>query len=183
MRFLQRLERIVTTERVVWLLVVSVAAVVFFHLGQACSQPMEPYLPEEAASAAVVPEDSAPATTTEPAKPTESSTSLSKLPTSKLSTTREISHTSSEARITSSTTRSPVTTTRSNVGERGGLLNLNTATKEQLMVINGIGESFADRIIEYRESHGGFQSVEELRNISGIGEKRYNKWSAYFTVY
>ena len=61
-------------------------------------------------------------------------------------------------------------------------MNLNTATKEQLMVINGIGESFADRIIEYRESHGGFQSVEELRNISGIGEKRYNKWSVYFTV-
>ena len=62
------------------------------------------------------------------------------------------------------------------------MLNLNTATKEQLKTINGIGDAFAERIIAYRDSHGGFQSVEELKNISGIGEKRYAQWSPYFTV-
>lgn len=176
MRFLQRLGRIVTAERVVWFLAVSVAAVVFFQLGRAYPQPVEPHLPEKTTSSAAA-EESEPAVTTEPTEPLEFSGTVSAA-----STTLTAPRTSAEAKVTNPTSSLPASTTRSNTGERGGLLNLNTATKEQLMVINGIGESFADRIIEYRESHGGFQSVEELRNISGIGEKHYNKWSVYFTV-
>ena len=176
MRFLQRLERIVTPERVVWFLAVSVAAVVFFQLGRAYPQPAEPHLPEETVSSAAG-VDSEPTMTTEPIESPKSSETASAA-----STTAAAPRTSAEAKDTNLASSQSVSTTRSNTGEQGGLLNLNTATKEQLMVINGIGESFADRIIEYRESHGGFQSVEELRNISGIGEKRYNKWSVYFTV-
>ena len=52
-------------------------------------------------------------------------------------------------------------------------INLNRATKEQLMQINGIGEKKADLIISYRQEHGQFKQMEELKDISGIGDKTY----------
>lgn len=61
-------------------------------------------------------------------------------------------------------------------------LNINTATKEQLMEIPGIGEAFAVRIIEYREEIGGYTALEQLLNVKGIGEKRFANWSAYLTL-
>ena len=51
-------------------------------------------------------------------------------------------------------------------------VNLNTATLEQLDELDGIGPATAESIIEYRETNGGFGSVEELGQVSGIGEKR-----------
>lgn len=54
-------------------------------------------------------------------------------------------------------------------------INLNTATKEELMSLNGIGDSIADRIIEYRQNNGPFQSPEELQQVKGIGEKIYDQ--------
>ncbi|MCR1900971.1 helix-hairpin-helix domain-containing protein [Ligilactobacillus apodemi] len=54
-------------------------------------------------------------------------------------------------------------------------IDLNIATKEQLMQVDGIGEKKADKIIEYREQHGGFKQLSDLKNISGIGEKTYQK--------
>ncbi|MEA2313015.1 MAG: competence protein ComEA [Solirubrobacteraceae bacterium] len=51
-------------------------------------------------------------------------------------------------------------------------LNLNTATAEQLDALDGIGPATAAHILQYRQEHGGFGSVEELDQVSGIGEKR-----------
>lgn len=54
-----------------------------------------------------------------------------------------------------------------------GRLNINAATREELTTLPGIGDALAGRIIDYRETHGGFASVEEIQNVSGIGEKRF----------
>ena len=50
-------------------------------------------------------------------------------------------------------------------------INLNTATKEQLLTLKGIGESYAIRIIEYRKNNGPFQKAEDIMKVKGIGEK------------
>lgn len=52
------------------------------------------------------------------------------------------------------------------------IVDLNQATREQLENLSGVGEVTAGRILDWRESHGGFTAVEQLREIEGIGEKR-----------
>jgi competence protein ComEA len=52
-------------------------------------------------------------------------------------------------------------------------VHLSTATVDQLDEIDGIGPTLAERIVEYREAHGGFRSIGELREVEGIGEKRF----------
>ena len=64
----------------------------------------------------------------------------------------------------------------------GGKLNINTATASELSKLPGIGESYAKRIIEYREEHGPFITISDLMNVSGIGEKRLEAISDYITV-
>jgi competence protein ComEA len=54
----------------------------------------------------------------------------------------------------------------------GAKPSLGTATTEQLDELDGIGPTLAERIVEYRQAHGGFGSIEELGEVEGIGEKR-----------
>ena len=61
-------------------------------------------------------------------------------------------------------------------------VNLNTATKEELIALPGIGPAKAQAILDYRAMHGGFKSVEELKDVKGIGAKRFEKLKAELTV-
>ena len=63
-----------------------------------------------------------------------------------------------------------------------GKVNINKATKEELMTLTGIGESKALSIITYRETNGEFQTIEALKNISGIGEATFEKLKEQITV-
>lgn len=52
-------------------------------------------------------------------------------------------------------------------------VNINKATASELETINGIGPSLAEKIITYRKENGSFSSIEDLKNVSGIGEKKF----------
>jgi competence protein ComEA len=58
-------------------------------------------------------------------------------------------------------------------GAAGAKVSLASATAEQLDALDGIGPTLAKRIVEYRDAHGGFRSVGQLRDVEGIGEKRF----------
>lgn len=55
---------------------------------------------------------------------------------------------------------------------KDGKININTADIDLLQTINGVGESLASKIIDYRKQNGKFESVEDLKNVSGIGDKK-----------
>jgi competence protein ComEA len=61
-------------------------------------------------------------------------------------------------------------------------LDLNRVSPEDLCSIPGIGESLAQEIIAYRERRRGFRSIEELKNVKGIGEKKYQSFKTIFTI-
>lgn len=65
---------------------------------------------------------------------------------------------------------------------KNNLININTATIEDFEALPGVGESKAKMIIEYREKNGNFNSIEDLLNISGIGEKIYEQIKIYITT-
>ncbi|GLI87250.1 competence protein ComEA [Bacillus subtilis] len=67
-------------------------------------------------------------------------------------------------------------------GGKGALVNINTATLEELQGISGVGPSKAEAIIAYREENGRFQTIEEITKVSGIGEKSFEKIKSSITV-
>ena len=64
----------------------------------------------------------------------------------------------------------------------GGLININTADKSALMQLPGIGEVYAQSIIDYRQSVGTFQKIEDIKNVSGIGDGRFEKIKDKITI-
>ncbi len=68
------------------------------------------------------------------------------------------------------------------VSEVSAKVNINTATKEVLMTLSGIGESKANNIINYRETNGNFKNIEELKNVTGIGEAIFAQIKENITI-
>jgi len=63
-----------------------------------------------------------------------------------------------------------------------GKININLAAQSELMDLPGIGSVLASRIVDYRRQHGAFTSIEDIRSVSGIGEKRYDTIKDKITV-
>ena len=61
-------------------------------------------------------------------------------------------------------------------------VNINSASKSDLITLPGIGEAKADMIIQYRNKNGSFSKIEDIMNITGIKEGLFNKISEYITV-
>lgn len=62
------------------------------------------------------------------------------------------------------------------------LININTASKEELMLLDGVGESIADNIITYRNEFGPFSSIEDIMNVPNIKTGIYEKIKNYITI-
>lgn len=69
-----------------------------------------------------------------------------------------------------------------NAENQGGKVNINTANEEKLKSLPGIGESTAQKIIEYRNQNGKFKTEEDLKNVAGIGESKFNNLKDKITV-
>jgi len=63
-----------------------------------------------------------------------------------------------------------------------GRININRASQSELMDLPGIGKVLAERIIEYRNTYGPFSRIEDIRNVSGIGERRFDTIKDKITV-
>lgn len=94
-----------------------------------------------------------------------------------------VTETAATTETTSEAETEPITVPEATVAnETRGKININTATAEDLMLLPGIGEVLAQRILDYRKENGRYSSIGELINVRGIGEKTLNKISDYITV-
>ncbi|MBN2958533.1 MAG: helix-hairpin-helix domain-containing protein [Streptococcus gordonii] len=80
------------------------------------------------------------------------------------------------------TASAPASATSGTNQTKSALVNLNTATEADFQTISGIGQKRAQDIIAYREANGRFKSVDDLKNVSGIGAKTLEKLKEYVTV-
>ena len=63
-----------------------------------------------------------------------------------------------------------------------GQIDLNMATKKELESLPGVGEVIAQRILDYRNQNGMFETLEELKNVQGIGDKVFEELEPYITI-
>ena len=61
-------------------------------------------------------------------------------------------------------------------------LDINQASKDDFIKLPGIGPVIAERIIQYRNTHTKFKSLDELNNVQGIGEEKFKKFKRYLTI-
>lgn len=64
----------------------------------------------------------------------------------------------------------------------GDMININTAPKETLILLDGIGDKMAQRIITYRTEHGPFETIQDIMKVNGIGDKKFEKIKSRITV-
>lgn len=74
------------------------------------------------------------------------------------------------------------TKSKKEIALEGKQININTASKEELMLLPGVGESTASKIIEYRGQNNGFKNIEDIMEVKGIGKKKFEKMKDYIKV-
>lgn len=65
---------------------------------------------------------------------------------------------------------------------QSSLININTATSTELQKLNGIGETISQRIVDYRNANGSFKTIEEIKNVKGIGEAKFEAIKDNITI-
>jgi len=99
-------------------------------------------------------------------------------PKSEIVTSREVI----KQATTTTTTASAATSSASSASTQGKIININTATASELDSLPGIGTTYAQRIIDYRQQYGAFKSTHDLVKVKGIGEGTYSKLQSLVTV-
>lgn len=66
--------------------------------------------------------------------------------------------------------------TSGSMSQEDNRVNINTADSDELQKLNGIGPATAEKIIDYRDEHGRFSNIEDIKNVSGIGDKTFEKF-------
>ena len=80
-------------------------------------------------------------------------------------------------------TNNPSSSSKKNTDKKNSeKININSADSTELQILNGVGPSTAQKIIDYRESNGKFKKIEDIKNVSGIGDKTFEKLKNYITV-
>ncbi|MBE7015237.1 MAG: hypothetical protein E7417_00220 [Ruminococcaceae bacterium] len=67
-------------------------------------------------------------------------------------------------------------------GVKDGMVNINTANADELDLLYGIGQAYANRIIDYRKNNGRFEVIQDIMKVTGIGEKRFSRIKDNITV-
>nr|WP_317331283.1 DUF655 domain-containing protein [uncultured Romboutsia sp.] len=70
----------------------------------------------------------------------------------------------------------------SDLNNKNNLININTASVQELDALPGVGEATANKIINYREEKGKFNSIEEIKNVNGIGDKKYEELKTLISI-
>lgn len=104
---------------------------------------------------------------------TDSSVSISSSNSTSSSTTSESNSTTSSANNN---------TNKNSTSNQKKIININTATKAELTSLSGIGDAKAEDIINYRTQNGNFKSIDDIKNVKGIGDAIFAKIKDYITV-
>ncbi len=107
---------------------------------------------------------------------TESNVSISS------SSSNSSSSNSSNSSSSSSTSSSNNNTNKNSTSNQKKIININTATKAELTSLSGIGDAKAEDIINYRTQNGNFKSIDDIKNVKGIGDAIFAKIKDYITV-
>ena len=81
-----------------------------------------------------------------------------------------------------SNTTGSVSTNKNTINSQNAKININTATQTELETLPGIGPSIALKIVNYRRQYGKFKTIEDIKNVSGIGDKKYAKIEKYIKI-
>ncbi len=73
-------------------------------------------------------------------------------------------------------------TVKEKTGKSRRVVNINSASKDELVSLPGIGHTLSERIVLYRENEGEFESIEDLQKVKGISKKKFEKLKPYITV-